>query len=143
MKLGDYKRIDGVMLLKSKKSLLEQRKKFEEELTAITEITAVSADFISSSGNISDPVGKTAIRRERILNAIEDIDICLNAIDYGLEHIDQDERELLDAFFFSDYPRWAVVDVFIEKYNCSSKKVYQLRRDALIHFSEVIEKHYF
>ena len=115
-----------------------------KRLEEITEIQAVDPATVSSGSGISDSVPTVAISRTAIEESIERLDLYINAYKFAFSHLAAEEQDAINAFFFSTGGIHHAAHEVCRKYGINYPRgIYTLRREALQHFSRLIEDNYF
>ena len=140
MVLDEYKRFNAEMFLKGRKSRLEEKKRLQGQLDALSELPSVDNKTGVRSSVPSDPTANHAAAELELINRIEDIDICEEAYEYGMSRLTEDEQKLIKGFFEPKMPIWKFVRKWENEHYMGTTSVYKERRLALEKFSSEIEK---
>ena len=124
--------------LKDARKWAKEKRDSQKQLDSILELSAVSNTEVHTN-NISDPTRDTAIKKLMLEAEIDRLDNYQCILEYGLSRIDELERKLLNAFYWSDTYLNRIVDDFCNDLDCSPRHVYKLKRKALDHFAQSIE----
>ena len=115
-----------------------KRRKKEAELNSIRSLSAVSQSEVHS-GNIANPTENKAMDVLRLEDDIKRYENYEYVVEYGLSHIEPDEREILEAFYFSKGKMLNVlVDELADKYSCDPRTIYRRKRTALLDFVDAV-----
>ena len=139
--MQEYIRFDAEKFLRNSKHWDEDISRLKDELDALAEIGELKSSEVTSS-QISKPVERAVLERDGLLSQIRKIEKHKAAFDYAWNKLTDDERYMLNGFFFDDNPIWQFVDDWVEKNASNRQYCYQARREALDHFRIVIEAWY-
>lgn len=116
-----------------------ERRKQElmDELDGITEIRGVDNSPIRS-GKLNDSTSAVAIQRDRIKQQITRIERYQVAIRYAFDRLSDEQKEVLQLFFYSRGHIARLVRKYAAKYYISERGVYRRRREALNRVSQII-----
>ena len=116
-----------------------KRRKKEAELNSIRTLSAVSNSEVHS-GNIANPTEQKAIDVLRLEDDIHRYENYEYVMEYGLSHIEPDEREVIEAFYFKPKGKMTnvMVDELANKWNCSPRFVYKKKRIAILNFVDAV-----
>ena len=129
--MQNFVEFNAVKFLQSAKKWEAMKKRLEKDLEDITILKGTSDNPIRS-GNISDPVSNIASERELIIEKIDKINKYQRILDYALEQLSEQHREVIEAFFFKGGMIHQNAKKVAQKYGLSYPKgVYKLRREAL------------
>lgn len=116
----------------------EQRKKdLLQELDGITEIRVVDNSPVRS-GKLNDSTANVAMQRDRIQHQIERIEEYEAILQYAFGRLSDEQKEVIQLFFYSRGYIARLVRKFAEKYHISEREVYRRRREALTLISQII-----
>ena len=111
-----------------------KRRKKEAELKNIRSLSAVSQSEVHS-GNIANPTEQKAMDVLRIEDDIKRYENYEWVVEYGLSNVERDEREILEAFYFTKGKMLNVlVDNLANKYDCDPRTIYRRKRQAILNF---------
>lgn len=115
-----------------------KRRKKEAELNSIRTLSAVSQSEVHS-GNIANPTENKAMDVLRLEDDIKRYENYEYVVEYGLSNIPPDEREILEAFYFTKHKMLNVlVDKLAVKYACDPRTIYRRKRTALLDFVDAV-----
>lgn len=130
-----YILFDPNKFLKEAKGWKSEKKKLQEELKAVLELTGLTNSEVHSTST-SDPTSKAAEKRFRVSREIDRLDNYQRILEYGLANISETNREILEAFYFTKGKALNfIVDELSEKYRCSPRQIYRMKNEALEAFS--------
>ena len=116
----------------------EQRKKdLLQELDGITEIRGVDNSPVRS-GKLNDSTANVAMQRDRIQHQIERIEEYEAILQYAFGRLSDEQKEVIQLFFYSRGYIARLVRKFAGKYHISEREVYRRRREALTLISQII-----
>ena len=91
------------------------------------------------SGNIANPTEQKAMDVLRIEDDIKRYENYEWVVEYGLSNIEPDEREILEAFYFTKGKMLNVlVDNLANKYDCDPRTIYRRKRQAILNFVDAV-----
>ena len=115
-----------------------KRRKKEAELKNIRSLSAVSQSEVHS-GNIANPTEQKAMDVLRIEDDIKRYENYEWVVEYGLSNVEPDEREILEAFYFTKGKMLNVlVDNLANKYDCDPRTIYRRKRQAILNFVDAV-----
>ena len=116
-----------------------KRRKKEAELNTIRSLSAVSQSEVHS-GNIANPTEQKAMDVLKIEDDIKRYENYEYIVEYGLSHITQEERDVIEGFYFKPKGKMTnvIVDELAHKYSCDPRSVYRTKRTALLEFVEAV-----
>ena len=115
----------------------------EQELKDMPELPAVSNDSGVHSSNVSDLTAQTAIRRLKITADIEEIRLNEEMLKYALKRLTEDERALVDGFFYPKKPIGIFVYEWGMAHGLGKNLVYAEREKVLEKMRRLIEAEYY
>lgn len=138
----NWHRFDIKGFLKASKHWEEDKAKLEQEMDALLTLPSIKNESGVHSSNVSDITAQTALRRLQIQAEIEEIKLNEEMLNYALKQLTEDERALIDGFF---YPRQKI-GVFVEEYGrkhgMCKDYVYRDKDAALNKMRTIIETEY-
>lgn len=142
--MNKYVRFDMVAFLKQSKYWKKDLAKKKLELQEITMLTSVQTDKLpSGSGKVSDPTSNVVARREKIISEIDYIRLCQAALKDSLSQLNEEEREIIDGFFFSRKTKDVEGRRLATKYNYNYPNgIYNARNKALDKMRNYITREY-
>ena len=115
------------------------RRKKEAELNSIRTLSSVSQSEVHS-GNIANPTENKAMDVLRLEDDIKRYENYAYVVEYGLSNIEPDEREILEAFYFTKGKMLnALVDELANKYCCDPRTIYRRKRTAILNFVDAVK----
>ena len=118
--------------LRESRTWSEELKGLQDELDSITEIGGAS-DNPGHTTDISRPVERTAIDRDRVMSRMGQLKHYIDALNAGMNGLSEYDRELIMGFFFGDRNMFAFVDAWCREHNSNRQYCYRDRRIALDH----------
>lgn len=116
-----------------------KRRKKEAELNSIRSLSAVSNSEVHS-GNIANPTEQKAMDVLRIEDDIKRYTNYEYVVEKGLSYLDPEEREILEAFYFTKGKMLNVlVDNLAIKYDCDPRTIYRRKRTAILNFVDAVK----
>ena len=117
-----------------------KRRQKERELESARSLNAVSQSEVHS-GNISKPTESMAFDAMRLEDEIKKYENYEYIVEYGLSHITQEERDVLEAFYFTKGKMMnKLVDGLAAKYSCDPRTVYRTKRTAILNFVDAVRE---
>lgn len=135
-----YMKFDIERFLKDSRGWLKEIRKKQAELDDLFGLPELSQETPVQTSNISDITGTTASRREPLIQEIERLSYYVGVLDNALSQLSEQERDLIDTFFFSRGYMYARVDEYAYKWGRSIPSVYIDRRETLNKLSDLIAK---
>lgn len=124
----------GDKFLKDHTEWAKEKKKKEEELESVLELSAISSSEVHT-GNISDTTQKVAMEEMRIESSINRLETYEEIMKYALSRITEEHRKILEAFYFTkDKLISALVHELADEFQCSERSIYNQKREALLEF---------
>lgn len=128
----NYIQFDIERFLRDSRTWEGELKELKKELDSITEISGAS-DNLGHSTDISKPVERIAIDRDRVMSRMGQLKHYIDALDAGMKGLTEHDRELIIGFFFGDRSMFAFVDAWCREHNSNRQYCYRDRRIALDH----------
>lgn len=129
--LGSYNQFNIERFLKDRKRWESERKALTEKLEEISEIPAGGNGAGIKKTWVSDPTQRQAVLRSALKDKIAEIDRCLEAYEYVMSVLTDDERALIKGFFEPKMPIWKFVQRWEREHFCSETAVYKFRKRTL------------
>jgi len=139
----NWKPFDIKSFLKASRHWKEDKARLEQELKDISYLPSMENESGVRSGKISELPAQLALRGLKIQAEIEEILLCEEMLKYALSKLTEDEKSLVDGFF---YPHQSI-GVFVEEYGkshgLSKNLVYAERNRTLEKLRMLIEAEYY
>ena len=139
----DWRPFDIKSFLKASRYWKNEKERLEQELENTLYLPSVNNVTGVRSGNIAEPAAKTALRNLEIQAKIEEIRLNETMLDYALSKLSEDERSVIDGFF---YPRKSI-GVFVHdygrKHGLCKDYVYAERERVLEKMRRIIEAEFY
>lgn len=139
--MNRYVEFNIVKFLKDSNIWEKEIKRLENELESITEIKGMDNSPIRS-GKLRDSVSEVAAAREKVQNRIDYIRFYQNALKRALKSLADDEKEVIELFFFSSGYIPQKIEKYGAKHALCRSDVYAKRRLALEHLSEYMSRRF-
>ena len=123
----------------SKNKWRKEKKEIMSELESITELKALKNSEVHGSGT-SDPTVETAMKELEKKKELERIEHYEELCKYAFDNLNELDRDILTKWYYSNKRMSYIVDMFCNKYNCTPRTVYRMRRIALEAFKKRIEE---
>lgn len=136
-------RFDTKSFLKASLKWDDDIRKLEEDMAAMSDLPSVDNQTGVRSSETSDLTARLALRKLEITAEIEKIKLNKEMLHYAMRSITERERELVNGFFFSDEPKWKVVEEYGLKYGQCSTYVYEERDRVLRKIGDIILSEYY
>lgn len=138
-----WRRFDIKAFLKDSHHWDEKIAELQQKLDDMPELPAVGNDSGVHSGNISDMTAQTALKRLQIVADIEEIKLNKEMLRYAIKRLTEDERRLLNAFFYPKKPIGIFVHEYGLEHGLSKNLVYAERERVLDKMRLLIEEEYY
>lgn len=117
-----------------------ERREKEAELKAVRELKAISQSEVHS-GNISNPTQNSTFAAMRIEEEISKYEYYEYVVEYGLSHISQEDREIIETFYFTKHKmKSALIDNLCHKLSIEPRQVYYRKRNAIYNFVDAVRE---
>lgn len=139
----NWRRFDIEKFLKASRFWDEEIEKLQKQLDDMPELPSVDNKTGVRSGNISDLTAQIALQRLKITADIEEILLDREMLNYAVKRLTEDERVLLDGFFYPKKP----IGIFVQEYGwehgLGKNLVYAEREKILDKMRMLIEAEYY
>ena len=140
--INECTEFNPVKFLKRARKVEAERKALEKEFNEIAFLPGVPEGERVQTSNQQNLLESVAIKREKIMNSSQKLTCTLEMLNYGLKHLEPEEREVIKEYYFSDKTKAAVTYQLSLKYGRSERSVYLWKKDILDKFGEIKKKKY-
>ena len=135
-----YIRLCPETVLADSKGYHKEIKDLKTELNKILDLKAVGNSEVHTA-NISDPTGDTAVKRVDLAMQIAVLEQMDHIVKSSLARMDENQREILELFFFKRGMMGYNVQEFATNNGYSIAGVYRERRLALNEFARIMDEY--
>lgn len=136
--MNRFVEFNPVKFLNESREWQRRRRAIEVKIDSVSLIKSSSLGAVAKTNIKSDTVEAPAIKIMELEEEVADIDKYIKAKDWALSKLTEQEREVINGFFF----RGERIDKFVRdygrKYGMCRSDVYTARRLALDRLSEII-----
>ena len=115
----------------------------EQNLEDIPYLPSSNNETGIRGSNISEPPYTITLQRQKIQAQIDEIKRYKEMLDYGMKRLTEDERALIDGFFYPKRPIGIFVEQYGRKYGIRERGVYEKRKRVLEKLRWDIESKYY
>ena len=134
-----YITFNAEKFLREAKQWKAEKKTLQKILDSIPELSAIQNSEVHST-NISSPTETTAMKRIKITKELDRLSHYERILNYGLSRLTEEEKYIIDGFYF----RKGYVSVFVDEcchtYECSPRTIYSKKADAVKSFSRIVDR---
>lgn len=134
---------DILAFLKESKHWDKKLKTLQDELDGISYIPAGGNDTGIRGSDISEPPYTITVQELQIQAEMEEIKLNKEMLKYALKQLTEDERALIDGFFYPKKTMRVFVREYGAKYGLSDTLVYDKRTKVLDKLRRIIEAEYY
>lgn len=141
-RVNDYRPFAITKFLKDSRHWAERIKKLEQELEDLSPLPSVNNESGVRSSEPSDMTAKMALRRLEIAAEIEELRYNEEMLRYALKRLSEDERELINGFFFPKKAKGVFVWEYGRNHGMSERRVYTERDNVLRKLGDIVDEVY-
>ena len=140
--INECTEFNPVKFLKRAQRVEAERKALEKEFNEIAFLPGAPEGERVQTSNRQNLLESVAIKREKLMKSSQKLTCTLEMLNYGLKHLEPDEREVIEQYYFSNKTKAAVTYQLSLKYGRSERSVYLWKKDILDKFGEIIIEKY-
>lgn len=139
--LKEYRIFSSALFLKESKTWRKKISQLKLELVNMPELPAIESSGVQSS-NISNMTQQQALKRADITEEIAKYARLLEIREIALSRLSEEQRELINGFYFGHRHISAFVTEFGMKHYVCDTLVYRMRNEALDNIAQTLEELY-
>ena len=139
----NFRTFDAVSFLKASRHWIKYKRRLQQELEDMPMLPAGGDNSGIRGSDPSELTARLALRRLKIKAEIEEIERHEEMLAYALNSLTEDEREVINGFFFSRKSKGAFVDEYKRKHGLNKNHVYDERLRILKKIGRLIDEKYY
>ena len=136
----NYWKFDIERFLKDYPKWSVQIAKLEEQRDDLLGLKGLNQDTPVQTSSVSDTVGNTVVIREPFQAEIDELEAMRKLAESALGTLSEREREVINVFFYTPGYISYGVDNLANKWHCSVREIYNIRRKALGSLTSYLER---